>query len=233
MACKSCHGLQTGSEAEWDWLVENCDSDDKVAHAGFRSPVGRPPIAPRFVLHFLENADITDTAVNRRVVLAVAAAAYSQACLEANESLGETTEVGTSAALPETLRQLLDPEVKNPMFSPIERSDQANGEQQAGPSASPERPSTPMAPAPAPENISEGLIDLKLSELCELAVAENERSGDWQDSARRNAKVIAAIFIEENGDLRMSEIDRSHLLALDARLKTLPKVSEGLRRAYF
>jgi hypothetical protein len=69
-----------------------------------------------------------------------------------------------------------------------------------------------------------GAIDLHISEVCNRIINEFSRDQSWGDSAQRNARVITDIFIAENGDLPMSEIKRSHLLSIDARLKVMPVV---------
>ncbi|MBR0553766.1 hypothetical protein [Stakelama marina] len=189
-----------------------------VAQNGI-SPCGRPAIAPRILLHLMANAGLDDTSANRRLALSIVAAAYGQACREANRRLDEhvATEIGPD--IPRVLAELL------------ESRDQANTDcaKTTVPSTAPvdlvsaALSATSLEPTPAADQLG-GLIDLRMSQLCALVVEENSRSGDWQDSACRNAKAISDIFIAENGDLRMSQIDRRHLLALDRRLKRLPAI---------
>lgn len=69
-----------------------------------------------------------------------------------------------------------------------------------------------------------GLIDLSVSELCDLAIPEKTGSLAWGDSAQRNARLIANIFIAINGDLFMSQIEQRHLLAVRAHLDIMPAV---------
>jgi hypothetical protein len=196
------------------------------------------PVAPRHVLQYLANAGLDDTAENRKVALSVAAAAYGRACVEANAQLGVTTD-GADFVIPPTLKMQMglkapdDLSIPNaePIAAIVTTSDIAD----VSPQQTLERandlarlPAQPNQPTVQPQAQSAlrtpRATDLRISEVCEKALEENKRSGNWADSAMRNARVITNIFIEENGDLRMSEIVRTHLLAIDARLKKLPQV---------
>lgn len=214
------HDLISRSDDGWARLRALLKSSGATLDADhITAPVGRPAIAPRFVTNMMENAGIEDSPENRRTALAVVAAAYRAACVEANEALGEEDAEGRGGELPKSLLALLG---GAPAPSPALPSEVPEGRKEASPSGV-TTTSTSSGHSPAPAEPKE-LIDLRISDLCKLVIDENKRAGDWGDSARRNAKVITDIFIAENGDLRMSEIERRHLLAIDKRLKVMPTV---------
>lgn len=192
--------------------------DDRPLDEGRRHPF---PVAPRFVLNALEHAEIRDTPDNRRTVVAIMAAGYQQALLEANEDLAKSSDSGRRSHLPDALEQLLDPGPTQPQ-QPRDRSCPV---QTAGPSIDndPSSPS-PVADPPKASPIEGGLIDLTVSEVMELAIQTNSKSKAWQESAQRNARVISEIFIAVNGDLLMSEVRTEHLHAVRDRLERMPTI---------
>ncbi|MBX9897688.1 MAG: hypothetical protein K2Y17_07270 [Qipengyuania sp.] len=192
--------------------------DDRPLPDGPRRPF---PVAPRFVLNALENAKIRDTPDNRRTAVAIMAASYQQALLEANEDLSKNQDNGWLNHLPESLDRLLS-QGATPQPRPRDRSSPV---QAARPSSNDEASSPlPVADAPKASSIEGGLIDLTVSEVTDLAIKTNKKSKAWQESAQRNARVISEIFIAVNGNLLMSEVRTEHLYALRDRLERMPTV---------
>lgn len=194
--------------------------------ASARPALGYPIIAPRFISNYLANAGLPETPENRRIALALAASAYGDACNQAHALLQQHIDDGQDSVMPSVLARLIFGN-QNSMSTGdrLTNLDKAaslpnvkdQGAEQTGLKAH----LSALAPAPSP---SDSLIDLTISEVCEMAVGEMAGSGAWRDSAQRNAKVITILFIAVNGDLRMSEINRTHLVALNNRLKTMPTI---------
>lgn len=193
--------------------------------AGLPSQPGRTiqkyPVAPRFVLTALTAAGLTDTCENRKVVLSVMASAYQQALLQANDELASGSVAQWLPHLPEAMIDQLTPPPPLPnMTSSIapELSSAVSKDRQAG-QARAINDAVTSSPT-----LGLGMIDLRMSEIAKLAIETHTASGDWQASAQRNAKVIADIFIAENGDLRMSEIEPKHVIAVRRRLEIMPTI---------
>jgi hypothetical protein len=197
-----------------------------------------PPVAPRHVQQYLANAGLDETPVNRKIGLAVAAAASGRACIEANQRLGVATD-DADFVVPISLQLQMGLKAEQDLPKPVAEPTVNTGAAPNSIQLTPEHALTaandqalPPLPASQPTTLLHtvsalpvpGMVNLRLSEVCKRAVEENMRSRSWADSAQRNAKVITDIFIAENGDLQMSDITRDHLLALDARLKKLPAV---------
>lgn len=194
--------------------------------ASARPALGYPIIAPRLISNYLANAGLPETPENRRIALALAASAYGDACNQAHAVLQKHIDDGRNSVMPSVLAKLIFGN-QNSMSTGdrLTNLDKAaslpnvkdQGAEQTGLTAH----LSALPPAPSP---SGSLIDLTISEVCEMAVGEMAGSGAWHDSAQRNAKVITMLFIAVNGDLRMSEINRTHLVALNNRLKTMPTI---------
>ncbi len=212
--------------------------ENAFLRASYEERLSRPAIAPRLVTHYLENAGISNTAAHQKTALAVAATAYGQACIEANQQLGGTDAHG-EFVMPVSLRAQIElkPYQDLPKHTAETEIDRVEGktviaatEVAINDNAYPPPQSVvglPMAPAssqahPQAASAHPGSIDLHISEVCNRAIKEYSRTNTWEDSSRRNARVITDIFIAEHGDLRMSEIKRSHLLSIDVRLKIMP-----------
>lgn len=229
----------------------------KVAIIKQQQCMSEPAIAPRLVTNFMENAELADKPVHQKIALAVTAAAYGKACIDANRRLGVLTDnadfvvpvslqtqMGLQAA--QHLPNRNSSAVANAVCSALAPSAPVVGiaTTKVAPLPAPATPVQPPSHIPVdpqlPPTITPGIIDLKISELCQRAITEYSRTKSWADSAQRNARVITDIFITENGDLRVSEITRSHLLLLDARLKKMPAVwgkgredrKKGLRHVF-
>jgi hypothetical protein len=194
--------------------------------ASARPALGYPIIAPRFISNYLANAGLPETPENRRFALAIAASAYGDACNQAHARLQQQIDDGRSSVMPALLANLV---FKNQSVTqtPVHLTslDKIGGLPHARHQNADD--GTLSAPSPATVAISphpDELTDLTMSQLCAQAVHEMTASGAWRDSAQRNAKVITDIFIAVNGDLRMSEISRPHLVALNNRLKTMPTI---------
>ncbi|PKP91457.1 MAG: hypothetical protein CVT75_09190 [Alphaproteobacteria bacterium HGW-Alphaproteobacteria-14] len=194
--------------------------------ASARPALGYPIIAPRFISNYLANAGLPETPENRRIVLALAASAYGDACNQAHAILQKDIDDGGDSVMPSVLARLIFGNQNS--MSTGERltnldktaslpSVKDQGAEQTGLTAH----LSAISPALSP---SDSLIDLTISEVCEMAVGEMAGSGAWRDSAQRNAKVITMLVIAVNGNLRMSEINRTHLVALNNRLKTMPAI---------
>jgi len=190
------------------------------------SPSGSPPIAPRHLRNYMVNANLPDTPQNLKLALPIAAAGYAEACRLANADLGARCDGIRRSAMPALLAAILfDDEGKACRASNITNQVQRTGivaDEQL--KAENNQPSLGSSPDHPPEKNHNELIDLPISELCRLAIDDHNGSGEWQESAQRNAKVISDIFIAVNGDLRMSEINRTHLIALVGRLKIMPTI---------
>lgn len=194
--------------------------------ASAKPALGYPIIAPRFISNYLANAGLPETPENRRIALALAASAYGDACNQAHSRLQKQIADRRSSVMPTLLANLV---FKNQVvtqtpeqFTSLDKIDglpNARHQNADDSTLSASSPST-LAISPHPDE----LIDLTMSQLCAQAVGEMTASGAWRDSAQRNAKVIADIFIAVNGDLRMSEINRTHLVALNNRLKAMPTI---------
>lgn len=76
--------------------------DDRPLPDGPRTPY---PVAPHYVLHAIENAQIPDTPINRQTVVAIMAAAYEEALLEANEDLSRASGNGWRRHLPAAMER--------------------------------------------------------------------------------------------------------------------------------
>ncbi|MEH6789353.1 hypothetical protein [Parasphingorhabdus sp.] len=194
-------------------------SKDSIAMA----PLGRPAIAPRLVEHMIENAGVDDTPTNRKIVLSTIAQAYSQACLDANREIEEKRKYKSPIPQQQTSDDIID---ENPKDEKLVADDAelASAENRASAQVEESEPKFAQPASAHSRTAHSGLIDLRVSELCTLAVEENRRSQNWQDSACRNAKVIAEIFIAENGDLHLSQIERGHLLDIQMRLLKMPRI---------
>jgi hypothetical protein len=197
--------------------------------ASARPALGYPIIAPRFISNYLANAGLPETPENRRIALAIAASAYGDACNQAHAVLQKHIDDGRDSVMPSVLARLIfgnqnitstansfTNSDKEAVLPNAKDQDAEQGRLMAYPSALPT--------ACASASPSDSLIDLAISEVCEMAVREMAGTGAWRDSAQRNAKVITMLFIAVNGDLRMSEINRTHLVALNNRLKTMPTI---------
>lgn len=235
------------SDAQWSWAADDpaMTSEERSVFLelaydyGFKTPqasgligsrgpnqalrqvafLPRYPVAPHFVMIALSNAGLPDTTDNRRIVLATMACAYQQAFIEANEELAKGGANASHAHFPQALRDLLKPSIDDPVpDAPRQAIDRQSVPAPVQDSQQPAHGDHLMVTA------SSGLIDLKLSQLTAIAIEANVTSGAWQDSARRNAKVISDIFIAVNGDLRMSEIETRHLIALRHRLDIMPTI---------
>jgi hypothetical protein len=213
--------------------------ENSFIRANYEERLARPAIAPRLITHYLENADVANTPVHQKIALSVAAAAYAKACLEANQRLGVAAD-HSEFVMPISLQvQMgLEPEQNLPKrtaendrlegknviaaAAEVATNDNAHPPLQ-GVVASPPVLASVQAHPQAGSAIPEA-IDLPISEVCNRIINEFSRDQSWGDSAQRNARVITDIFIAENGDLSMSEIKRSHLLSIDARLRKMPVV---------
>lgn len=198
--------------------------------AGAKPALGYPIIAPRFISNYLANAGLPETPENRRIALAIAASAYGDACNQAHAVLQKHIDDGQDSIMPSVLAKLVfgnqNITSKANIFTNLDNAATLSKakDQDAEQGRLPAHPSAPSTALPAVPSPSNSLIDLTISEVCEMAVGEMAGSGAWQESAQRNAKVITMLFIAVNGDLRMSEINRTHLVALNNRLKTMPTV---------
>lgn len=192
--------------------------------ASARPALGYPIIAPRFISNYLANAGLQETPENRRLALAIVASAYGDACNHAHSGLQSDIDDGRNSVMPTVLTKLVFGNQNSTNAAgnlanmdsgsiSLKESDQGAGQA---------RLTAHFQTSPA--SPSDSLIDLTISEVCEMAVGEMAGSGAWRDSAQRNAKVITMLFIAVNGDLRMSEINRTHLVALNNRLKTMPTI---------
>ena len=194
--------------------------------ASAKPALGYPIIAPRFISNYLANAGLPETPENRRIALALAASAYGDACNQAHARLQKQIADRRSSVMPTLLANLV---FKNQVVTQtpeqLTNLDKVDGlpharHQNADDSTLSASSPPTLAISPFPDE----LIDLTMSQLCAQAVGEMTASGAWRVSAQRNAKVIADIFIAVNGDLKMSEINRPHLVALNNRLKTMPTI---------
>ena len=198
----------------------------KRGGAGRTAALGYPVIAPRLISNYLENAGLEETPENRSLALAIAASAYGDACDRANVQSRIKNDDGRNSVMPSLLARIVfgnhnskpdQEDLANPVNGSVSSEAKLQDPVRGGPTA-------PLPAPPVVGSSSCGLVDLTLSQLCAQAVEEMSTSGAWRDSAQRNAKVITEIFIAVNGDLRMSEINRPHLVALHNRLKNMPKV---------
>lgn len=82
----SFHGTQ--NEAVKSYFFYPMASEQNVPMNHRQQYAGSPPIAPRMVMNFMENAELSDTPLNKKIALAVTAAAYGKACIDANLRLG-------------------------------------------------------------------------------------------------------------------------------------------------
>jgi len=192
--------------------------------ASARPALGYPIIAPRFISNYLANAGLPETPENRRIALALAASAYGDACNQAHARLQKQIDDRRSSVMPALLANLV---FKNQSVTqtPVHLTSlDRDGGLPRHQAADHVTPTAQLPPSLAVMPHTDELIDLTMSQLCAQAVGEMTASGAWRDSAQRNAKVITDIFIAVNGDLRMSEIGRPHLVALNNRLKTMPTI---------
>lgn len=213
------HSMPPRSQMRPDFLLEQEISKDRFAMA----PLGKPAIAPRLIAHMMENADVDDTPANRKIIVSAIAEAYSQACLEANQKIEDKRQykVQISQQKPQ------DSIVVNNRNGENLAADEAQLASAENRASAKIYESEPKSTQPDPTHsraVQSGLIDLRVSELCTMAVQVNQRSQTWQDSACRNAKVITEIFIAENGDLHLSEIEKRHVLNVDDRLSKMPRI---------
>lgn len=169
-------------------------------------------LQPAFVAHFMASNGIDDTEANRKVVLAVVAAAYSDAHKEAEARLAAPNE-HANAAVPQVLRRMI-------ASSSMDGRPQCADHQPPSPSID----QMASVSTSSPRQLTQAGIDMTLSDLRDRALAYHKTKGSWGDSAQRNARVIIDIFIAECGDLRMSEITWDHYEALENRLRRLPSV---------
>lgn len=176
----------------------------------------RYPVDPRFVLLALKNAGLKDTRENRTIVASVMASAYRQAFRQANEDLLG----GLGEVLPE---DMIGDLVPSPAPEPTAHPPAPAAGLEIN-TAQPPRDVSTKRTYREYQTFDPDLIDLKMSEVAKVAIETLSSSGDWQASAQRNAKVIADIFIEENGDLLMSEVETKHVRAVRARLDVMPTV---------
>jgi hypothetical protein len=215
--------------------------ENTFIQANYEERLARPAIAPRLITHYLENADVAITPVHQKIALSVATAAYAKACRDANQQLGVAAD-HSEFVMPISLQvQMgLEPAQNLPKHAAENETDRfedknvipAAAEVATNDNAHPTSQAvvaSPMAPAssqahPQATSAFPGAIDLHISEVCTRVINEFSRDQSWGDSAQRNARVITDIFIAENGDLPMSEIKRSHLLSIDARLRKMPVV---------
>lgn len=227
-----------------------------------RQGLCNPPIAPRMVMNFMENAGLSDKPLHKQIALAVTAAAYGQACIDANKRLGALSD-NAEFVIPVSLQTQMGLKAELDLTKcDVSASTHSVGEAHAQlisqdnvsttEAAAPPATDAPLLPAnnspinlqrlvPPPPAITPGTIDLKISELCERAIAEYRRTKTWADSAQRNARVITDIFVTENGDLRVSKITRNHLVNLSDRLHKMPAVwgksredrQGGLRHVFY
>ena len=233
------HGIPT--EAVKSYSYDPNSSKQNVAMIDRQQCMSKPAVAPRLVMNYMENAELTNTPVHQKIALAVTAAAYGKACIEANQRLGFLKD-NAEFVIPVSLQTQMGWNAEEDLLlrQPSAEANVVRGVH-AHPTtddgiATPEVAPLPAAATPVqpprhssvdpqlPPTITPGTIDLKLSELCQRAITEYSRTKTWANSAQRNARVITDIFVTENGDLRVSEITRNHLLLLDARLKKMPAV---------
>ena len=198
---------------------------DKHHSTTTTSPMGKPAIAPHLLKNYMENAKIPYTASNTKMAFSITASAYATACKEANAAL--TKPIGErSRSSSTTMLARAFSENEAPDSSSVGAATAAEPDSTAitDPEASQSHEVADCAPSLPLAVNAQGLIDLRISELCDQAIEDHKRSGAWQESAQRNARTITDIFIAENGDLKMSEISRKHLVALTNRLKIMPRI---------
>jgi hypothetical protein len=215
--------------------------ENSFIRANYEERLARPAIAPRLITHYLENADVANTPVHQKIALSVAAAAYAKACLDANQRLGVAADhsefvmpislqvqmgLKPEQNLPkrtaDTETDRIQPKSAIPAATEVATNDNAHSPSQAVAASPPVL--APVQAHPQAGSAIPGAIDLHISEVCTRAISEYRRSRKWDVSAQRNARVITDIFTTENGDLRMSEIKRNHLLKLDDRLNKMPTI---------
>lgn len=230
-----CYGL---TESDHDSRRGQVNFDPKVEPDLDRAPT-KAAISPRRIRTHMQDVGIAETPQNFRKVLAIIAAGYVEAFEEANRLIVDAQSAGPGSRLPMALRSLLgDMSVLHVREAQPER-DPEPGNNQAPVAGQPPLQAgndayfAPDQEAPAGSRSHTvtmtavsggGLIDLSVSELCDLAIAEKTGSLAWGDSAQRNARLIANIFIAINGDLYMSQIEQRHLLAVRAHLDIMPAV---------
>lgn len=231
-----CYGLSASTDESHARGPANFDP--KVEPDLDRAPT-KAAISPRRIRAHMQDVGIAETPQNFRKVLAIIAAGYVTAFEEANRLIVDAQSAGPGSRLPMALRSLLgDTSSLHVSEAPPERNPEP-GPTQAPVAGQPPLPTgshayfapdqaAPVGSRSHTETIAPvsggGLIDLSVSELCDLAIAEKTGSLAWGDSARRNARLISNIFIAINGDLFMSQIEQRHLLAVRAHLDIMPAV---------
>lgn len=229
-----------GERAKLHSLYLNTSKQNDTIINGQQS-MGNPPIAPRMVMNFMENAELSDTPLNKKIALAVTAAGYGKACIDANQHLGVLSD-NAEFVVPVSLQMQmgLKAEKDLPKCSHSAKP-HSEGEALAHPRSHHKLSTTEVTALSAAEtpmngsvnsqpvallhpSIMPGAIDLKISELCQRAITEYSRTKTWGSSAQRNARVITDIFVTEIGDLRVSGITRNHLVNLSDRLHKMPAV---------
>jgi hypothetical protein len=189
-----------------------------------------PLVAPRVVLNCLQNAEIADTPENRRMVLTAIASAYHEAFVAANAQIDAGDFTANLEFLPQEVRDLLTPhrhsQKEEPPPSPQAPFASGTEAPEHGTTSQARENTSSTLTQSARSELQPGsnLIDLTISELAAEAIRAKTTSKDWQETAARNAKVIADIFIAVNGDLRMSEIETGHVYALRDRLDIMPTI---------
>ena len=239
----SFHGTQ--NETVKSYFLSPMTSEQNVLMNHRQQYVGSPAIAPRMVMNFMENAELSDTPLNKKIALALTAAGYGKACIEANQRLGVLSDnaefvvpvslqtqmglkteqelpKGNHSAEPYSVSEALAHPTSHHKISTTEVTALSVAETPVQPPMNGSVNSQPVAPLTAA--IKPGTIDLKISELCQRAITEYGRTKTWADSAQRNARVITDIFVTEIGDLRVSGITRNHLVNLSDRLHKMPAV---------
>lgn len=164
-------------------------SKQKVAIISQQQCMSEPAIAPRLVMNFMENAELTNKPVHQKIALAVIAAAYGKACIDANRRLGVLTD-NADFVVPVSLEKQMGLQaaqrnssaVANAVCGALAQSAPVVGiaTTKVAPLPAPATPVQPPSHIPVdpqlPPTITPGIIDLKLSELCQRAITEYSRT---------------------------------------------------------
>lgn len=181
------------------------------------------PISHGQVGSYLSEAGVHPNDMNKKAVGRIVAAAYRNACIEASELLGFPVAPGTIWPLPGNLVGMLG--IETPPHDRVLGNDQ----QSAMPS--PGHMPSPGGPLPSPirvesnisqQAVNDGLLDVTISKLGELAVAHKKESGDWRAERERDVNAAITLFTAANGDLMCSQIHQHHVSAMTSLFPRLP-----------
>ena len=196
-----------------------------------------PALSERHIRNRLVDLGVEPSNDNIRTMVQPMALAYSRACVEASEALGQRIDDDVQFPVPDNLRGVFPDwspagifegnvprptaqntqEIKNPIvpelnvtpLNSLQNADICKGID----------PCNTSLNTDACENVNSGIT---VSQLCELARVAKIHDGDWREGRTRDVRAALKLFIWANGDVFVSQLQQVHMSKLVELMRHLP-----------